>query len=458
MQKILFSIFILLSITLQSIAQKWKEPMQAAIDKLKQDAAMKHAVLSFTVIDANTGEVVFEKNSDLGLPTASTQKVITAICAYECLGSNFRYQTDFALAKNIANKKGTLLVNASYDPTLGSYRYSKSNNDVILDTLVKILHIKNINQVKIVANPQSRIMGNYVSDAWIYEDLGNYYGASCEPMMWRENQYDIKLKQEKTNILSIKNTNPSWVNELLDIQMNITKGAAGSGDNSCIYRMPFSKNVMAKGTIGADLDNIEISGSLEGGYYFTNSLNRELNKANTNNLFEENNPIQKDASIIYKHFSPTLDSINYWFMRKSINLYGEALLRTMALKKYNNANYENGIAYIHTICKKINIDTPAVHIFDGCGLSPQNRISTKALATFMQYAHGKDYYKQFYNSLPIINDISMKSGAIHGARAYTGYITSSDEHVYTFAIAVNNFDGSGKEMQSKLWKVLDVLK
>jgi D-alanyl-D-alanine carboxypeptidase/D-alanyl-D-alanine-endopeptidase (penicillin-binding protein 4) len=175
-------------------------------------------------------------------------------------------------------------------------------------------------------------------------------------------------------------------------------------------------------------------------------------------LFEENNPIQQNASIIYKHFSPTLDSINYWFLRKSINIYGEALLRTMAQKKYNNNGYENGIAYIHAVCRKLNIDTSAVHIFDGCGLSPQNRISTKALASFMQYAHGRDYYKQFYNCLPIINDISMKSGSIHGVRAYTGYITSSDEHVYTFAIAVNNYDGNGKDMQAKLWKVLDVLK
>ena len=31
--------------------------------------------------------------------------------------------------------------------------------------------------------------------------------------------------------------------------------------------------------------------------------------------------------------SPPIDSINYWFLRKSINLYGEVLIKTMARKK-----------------------------------------------------------------------------------------------------------------------------
>jgi serine-type D-Ala-D-Ala carboxypeptidase/endopeptidase (penicillin-binding protein 4) len=459
MQKILFTIFILLSITLQSIAQKWKEPMKVAIEELQKEPTMKHALISFTVIDAATGEVVYAKNSDLGLPTASTQKVITAICAYELLGNQFRYETNFAIPKINKTKKSTLFVNASYDPTLGSWRYANTNSDKLLDTLSILLKKNKIDQVKVIANPMSRLNGNYISDAWIYEDLGNYYGAACEPLMWRENQYDIKFNTQKNaQMYTIKNTNPSWVNDILEIQMSITKGANGSGDNTCIYRMPFSNIALAKGTLGADVESSEISGSIEGGNFFSNSINRTLNKSNVSNQFEEGNPNAKDATIIYKHKSPTLDSITYWFLRKSINLYGEALLRTMGIKKYNNASYESGITYIHTICKKLNIDTAAVHIFDGCGLSPQNRISTKALATFMQYAHGKDYYKQFYNCLPILNDISMKSGSIHGARAYTGYVTSSDEHVYTFAIAVNNFDGSGKDMQSKLWKVLDVLK
>jgi serine-type D-Ala-D-Ala carboxypeptidase/endopeptidase (penicillin-binding protein 4) len=441
------------------IAQKWQEPMQTAVDKLCKDATMKHGCISLTIMNANTGEIVFEKNSDLGLPTASTQKIITSICVYELLGTAFTYSTSFTLQQDLKKNKTNLLVKGSYDPTLGSWRYASTNSDVILDTLSKLLKARKINQVKIIANPNSQTLQNHTSDGWIYEDLGNYYGAACEPLMWKENQYDLQLmRDDKNKQYSIQKTSPSWLADILQINPQVKFGANNSGDNTCIYRMPFGNKAVVKGTIGADLSELNISGSIEGGKYFSQSLNRVLNSNNITNLFEEGNVITKDATPIYVHKSPSMDSMQYWFLHKSINLYGEAFLRTMAIKKYNNPSYEKGIEYIHSVCKQLKIDTQAVHIFDGCGLSPQNRISTKALATFLRYAYGRDYYKQFYNCLPIINDISMKSGSIHGARAYTGYIKSSDDTVYTFAIAVNNYDGSGKEMQSKLWKVLDVLK
>jgi serine-type D-Ala-D-Ala carboxypeptidase/endopeptidase (penicillin-binding protein 4) len=440
------------------IAQKWQEPLQAAVDKLCNDAAMQHGSFSFIVLDAANGKPVFEKNSDLGLPTASTQKVITAICANELLGNDYKYKTTFTLQKDVKSKKTNLLVDANFDPTLGSWRYANTSSNDITDTLCKLLKKQKVNQVQVVANKKNYLAGNAISDGWIYEDLGNYYGAGCEPLIWHENQYDIVFTQTPKANPVIKNTNPSWIADVLQIKNNITKGTANTGDNTCLYRNPFSNKVLAKGTIGAELDRLDASGSLEGGLYFSNNLNRAIAPINTNNSFTEGVTITKDATPIYTHYSPSLDSINYWFLRKSINIYGEALLRTMALKKYNTPDYEKGIQYIHTMCTKLGVDTDAVHIFDGCGLSPQNRITTKALATFMQYAHGKNYYTTFYNSLPIINDISMKSGSIHGARAYTGYISSSDNHVYTFAIAVNNYTGSGKDIQAKLWKILDVLK
>ena len=38
-------------------------------------------------------------------------------------------------------------------------------------------------------------------------------------------------------------------------------------------------------------------------------------------------------TIFHRHYSPRFDSINYWFMRRSVNLYGESLMKTIALEQ-----------------------------------------------------------------------------------------------------------------------------
>ena len=71
----------------------------------------------------------------------------------------------------------------------------------------------------------------------------------------------------------------------------------------------------------------------------------------------------------------------------------------------------------------------------------------------MQYARSKPWFKSFYNALPEINGIKMKSGSIGGVRSFTGYAGN-----YTFAIVVNNYNGSSGEIVKKMYKLLDILK
>lgn len=439
-----------------------KELLAEAVKNLIADKDMKYGTLSFTVLDATTNKEIYTYQPNLGLPAASTQKIITSIAAYEILGKDFRFESEFHLLTD-KKKQSTLAVKGSYDPTLGSYRYTSTKADLILENLKKKLaekKITNASALQFLSNVPALDV-NATSDGWIFEDLGNYYGAPCSKLIWRENKYDVYLDTKTNNkITYIKSTSPAWLENVITFKNNIEIGPLGSGDNSCIYKSPFDNTAVSGGSIGIDMDNFEASGSVEGEKYFWYNLNNYLNDKIPAKKYK---PVYFASSVnentlIYKHKSPSLDSINYWFLRKSINIYGESLLRTIAQKIYGDDEYRKGIRAIQQFGQKIGVDSNAIHLFDGCGLSPQNRITSKALCTFMQYARNQYYYKPFYEALPIINDISMKSGSIHGVRAYTGYISSSDNNIYTFAIVANNYTCSGKEMQSKLWKVLDALK
>ncbi len=76
-------------------AQTIKTKLDAAVKQLEKDAQLKHGLIGFAVIDAATGKPVYERNGEIGLAPASTQKVFTSIAAFELLGKDFRYKTSF---------------------------------------------------------------------------------------------------------------------------------------------------------------------------------------------------------------------------------------------------------------------------------------------------------------------------------------------------------------------------
>jgi D-alanyl-D-alanine carboxypeptidase/D-alanyl-D-alanine-endopeptidase (penicillin-binding protein 4) len=166
----------------------------------------------------------------------------------------------------------------------------------------------------------------------------------------------------------------------------------------------------------------------------------------------------EERHLFYSHVSPPLDSIVYWFLKRSVNLYGEALLKTLGYEFTNSGSADSGISVIKNFWKEKGIESSALHIIDGSGLSPGNRITASALVSILEYAKKQSWFSSFYDALPEINGIKMKSGSISGVVSYTGFIRSKTGQDYTFAFMVNNYDGSANEVRRKMWRLLDVLK
>ena len=145
-------------------------------------------------------------------------------------------------------------------------------------------------------------------------------------------------------------------------------------------------------------------------------------------------------------------------MQKSINLYGESLVKTISYAKSGNGSTEKGVQLIQDFFASKGIDKRAISIADGSGLSPQNRVTADALVKILQYAYYRPWFSSFYNALPLYNGMKMKSGSIAGVRSFAGYHRSANGQEYTFSIIVNNFDGSASGMVQKMYKLLDILK
>ena len=460
--------FLSIAVGLHAVGQPVKNELNTAFQKFLSDPDFKHATISLYVYDKKSKSVITDYNSQIGLAPASCQKVITAATAYALLGKDFRYKTDLSYTGKINNGKlyGDIIITGSGDPTLGSWRYDGKKEKDVIDAFVNALLQAGINEIDgHVIYDNSSWNSEAIPDGWIWQDIGNYYGAGAQALNWRENQYDLLLRSGSKvgSAVTIAGTVPSYVKNL-HIDCELTAGPAGSGDNAYIYLPGYGKKGSVRGTIPVNETKFSISGSMPDPAGQLAVLLEAAIKKQSPEQIEKNyflkNPEKsafEGATKIFTWESPTLDSICYWFLQKSINLYGEALLKTMGEKFGKGGSTAYGVKVVQDFWKKQGIDNYALGIMDGSGLSPQNRINTDVLVKVMRYAADQPWYNGFYDALPVINKTKMKSGSISGVLSYTGYI-SGNKGNFIFAIIVNNYNGSGSQTRRKMWNLIDVLK
>jgi serine-type D-Ala-D-Ala carboxypeptidase/endopeptidase (penicillin-binding protein 4) len=430
----------------------------AAFQVFEKDNQLANGIASLYVVEANTGKVVFEKNSSVGLAPASTHKLITAATAYELLGRDFKYQTQFGLIGN--SNSGTVFIKPGGDPTLGSWRWEQTKELQVLGRILKNFSKSTSLQGVVIENSG----WNYESipGGWIWEDIGNYYGAGPSVLNWRENQFDLHLKSGTSlgSPVSIVSTTPKLYN--YSLSSDVKSAAKGTGDNAYIYFPINGSNGIVRGTIPVNENRFTISGAIpDPANQFVFALADAFTR--TGKELKDFNVIMADSSITVKtvlhtEVSPPLDSIIYWFNRRSINLYGEALIKTISYQNNSKASTAEGVKLLKEFWKNKGIPATELNIFDGSGLSPLNRVTTKSQVTVLQYAKKQNWYRGFYASIPEFNGMKMKSGTINGVKGFAGYHTSKNGTEYIYSFIVNNYNGSASALVQKMYKVLNELK
>lgn len=457
------SLFLLIALFIyaSSPAQSVVSDLQRAFFDLEKDPQFRHALVGFYVHD-KSGRLVYEKNGNIGMAPASTLKIVTSVTAFELLGKEFQFETKVAIDNEV--KKGILAGSLYFiggsDPTLGSNRWSSTKPEVIIQKVKKILAENKI--VKIAGGivlDQKRFAYPPIPAGWIWEDIGNYYGAGAWGINWLENKYAVHLSSETqtgkpTRVLS---TSPTSMADLITNQ--ILSAAKGSGDNAYLFSAPHSERIFATGTIPASSNKFTIFGAMpDPGKIFLSDMKLSLLEIVDEGTTASPSSSSGKLNVIGTVYSPPLDSINYWFLKESVNLFGEAMINNIALTKGGNVSTASGVETVRDFWSGKGIAKAELKMIDGSGLSPANRITPKALVDVLRFAKSRTWYQSFYHALPELNGIKMKSGYIGGVRSYSGYIKSKSGEEYTFAFIINNFDGAASSVREKMYKVLNLLK
>jgi D-alanyl-D-alanine carboxypeptidase/D-alanyl-D-alanine-endopeptidase (penicillin-binding protein 4) len=255
--------------------------------------------------------------------------------------------------------------------------------------------------------------------------------------------------------------------QYLTFQSELLNGASGTGDEAYAYLPVGDKLMYLRGTYAEDQQKKAISVAVpdpayDAAYRLADTLQRlEITvmggAESTNTLTTKGQQTPQIAQNLTTILSPPLGKIVYWLNQKSINLYAEQLLKTIAWKSGKPVSTDNGVEVEQDFWKQHGIDPHSLNVVDGSGLSPGDRVTTMTMATVLRSAKGTDWFNDFYESLPVYNNMKMKSGSILNVLTYAGYQTHNGREL-CFSIMVNNYNGSGRGVKEKMFKVLDALK
>ncbi|SIQ71159.1 D-alanyl-D-alanine carboxypeptidase / D-alanyl-D-alanine-endopeptidase (penicillin-binding protein 4) [Chryseobacterium sp. RU37D] len=452
--------FVVFALSAQIIfAQNITQKLDAATKDLMNSSEAVSSSLSFYVSD-ESGKMIYDYQGSKGLSTASTQKIFTAAAALETLGKNYTYKTTSSYSGTISNGnlEGNLFVTSTGDPTLGSWRYEACKPEKFKQKLIESIKkfgIKKISGDLIIDD--SYFDHQTIPGGWPWNDLGNYYGAGVWGINWRENQFDININGSEFKSFSYPLEGVNWLNDLK---------VGGNSDQSLIFTAPHSNVALINGTLPSK--TVTVSGStpnppLQLGVEIRESLKEAgidfSGKVITNSQLEIEGKKALEVpkeNVILTNESPTLDKIIYWLLRKSINFYGETIIKTLGKEKSGNPSFNSGVAFLKDFWKSKGINQNMINFADGSGLSPQNYASAKAEVQALLYAKKQPWFESYFDGFPIHeNGMKMKSGTMKDTKSFAGYHTSKEGKKYVFSIIINNYQGSGS---SELQKILNVLK
>lgn len=444
---------------------------ETKLEALKKDRYLNNASWSVYVQNINTGEVLVNHNGEKSLTPASTIKAITSGTALDILGEDFRFETHLQYSGEIDENgvlQGDVYIKGGGDPSLGFMRHDISTK----------LETQLVHWVKAIQNQGIKsINGNIIGDAtifetatvspkWIWEDLGNYYGAGASGLNIHENKYNLIFKSgakegDPTEIIKTipKLEGVKFINE-------VTTGAPKSGDQAYIYCAPFADLIFVRGTVPPGQTEFYIKGSVpDPAKYASYSLKRKLvdrgvpvsGEETTMRLLNGNADKNATRKTIHTTYSPNLERMVYWGNKKSINLYMEALLKMIGRKKYGHGSTHNGIKAIKAYWRHKGVNINGFFMEDGSGLSPMNSITTQQFTEILSGLYKTDAFPHLLQSMSTLGgatNLKAKSGYITRVRGYVGYSENSCGDPLAFAILVNNFEGSRTNVKYKMINLL----
>lgn len=437
------------------------------------DSSLTNASLSLCVANAETGSIIIDYNSAISLIPASVMKIITSAAALELLGPDYTFKTTVGYTGSINKRsgrlKGNIIIHGGGDPALGSKYFSEHYSN-FMDKWVTEIRKLGIKRIKgCIITDDSYYDSQPVPSKWLWEDMGNYYGAGAYGLSVFDNTVEIHFKTFSEGFPPLmKEVIPSeYTADLANFLMS-----SGTKDQGYVFASPYSKSGWIAGKIPVDQPDFVLKASIsDPPLFMAQIMDKKLKKSGVkisglpSTVRLEKNFIPGKIVPVTETISPPLSEIIDTLNHESVNLFAEHLTKELGKKFKNSGSTAAGIEVITNFLKSSGIKTNGMFIVDGSGLSPMNAINTRELVRLLIFLKNKGtHFAEFYSSLPdagkngtlancfkdpvFESRLKAKSGSMERVRSYAGYFTTKSGKSMVFSIIINNYSGPSKAIIS----------
>ena len=442
------------------------------VDDFINNPLLANANISLLVKDLATNKTICQYRPTNSSIPASTMKLVTTATALELLGPTFRFQTKLEIDGTLSSTgilNGNLYIRGGGDPTLGSEHLGDKDFLTKWVEEVKKAGIKKITG-QIIADG-SLYDNEGVNPKWTWEDIGNYYAAGAYGISYMDNTYQLVLRSgpvgSTPEILRIVPEMPAMTFE------NQLKSTTIEFDSAYFYGAPHSYLRSIRGEIPANRIEFIIKGDIPNpGLLLAEHFQEKLteNGISIQQLPSDIVPENTGRRVILVHESPELSEIIKETNVKSNNGYAEQIFRYLATTKNPVATSNRAVQVVRSFWKSKGLPVEQLFMYDGCGLSPVDAVSSQFFVDLLVYMQTISPYKEaFFNSLPVSGKsgtltnflqksalqgkVHAKSGTISRVKCYAGYVDVKQKN-YVFAIMVNNPNGTSKAVNKKIEEFL----
>ncbi len=418
--------------------------------------------IAVKVVSLDNGETLFEHNSKKLMTPASNVKLFTSAASLHYLGREHVFETAILKSKN------NIILVGGADPELSLK---------VIDSLAGLVS-KNLRLIDTLFIDGGLFDDRYYGKGWMWDEGSEEYSAPVNALVLNSNCIDFEYSPNeiglpakvniypKTEYISLEN-NSITVNDTVDFKkLRI--------DRNWVDR---SNEYLITGEILQWSEKDTVKKNIEKPNLFFGTVFKELLESHgltVNELFIGNKIGPKDTILIHRS-RPLYNQLEE-MMHDSRNLTSELLLKYMGITDSTIGNWQGGIRKVKTYLQdEVKIDTSALSIADGSGLSRYNLLSASQIVKLLAHIHGQNNGDVYVNTLPNGNEknsslegrllqaqdkIFAKTGSLSGVSCLSGYAFSPNHGPMAFSILINGFVGSIKphrKFQDELcaWLVRD---
>lgn len=401
---------------------------------LKKSTIEEASTLAISIRNAETGEVVYEKNQNKLLHPASTLKIFTTYAAMDTLGYDSYFKTQF-----YKDSENNLYIKLGADPLLSSSQ---------LKSAISKLKEKGNSSFNNLYFDDSIIDKNEFSTGWMWDDDVNPYTPKVSSYNLDGNVLKIDMQATKDGMASanLKSSYP------MSVVSYITTGA--KKDFIDVRRYNWSNpevveiyaNVTSPKSVTVPISSMR--------RYFIYNLEKALedNNISVKGTLYSSKIVPENAELIQEILNPVSRAVAPT-LQNSNNLMAESLYKVAAAKKYSSTGTTVlGAQMFKEFYDKNGLDVKSVVVKDGSGVSRNNLLSADWITQALNKLYKRKGFEQFKDKMAQAGDGTLskrlfdlrgeawlKTGSLSNISAIAGYVNSQDGHTYSIAILTQNF-------------------